>query len=349
MDDGEFPRPAPEPTKKQPQFPTWELIDLVDSNIPDPESFLLPDVMSRGTITLIAGVRGVGKTYTGLWLGSSVALCGGFGPLQTKQGHVLYLSQEMGQTQIKKRISRLFSREVLETLRGRMHIKCKLPWTIDTDGGLKELEKELRGEVDSVPYDLVIVDSLRDVKGKCRESDNDEMGQAFVRFRDRICEMYNVAGVILHHKGKPGQDNQDRGSRGASSMEDVAADVIYIDRPVKNSPSRTWTFNKTRDGAMEGKTMEVSIDGDEEGTDTVHVSVTESVAETEINFELKKLYSTLELNGSSVFSLEEISQLMSWAERTSRGYVKLAKDAGRLVNTTKPPSKALYRYVALAE
>lgn len=326
------------------------------SEIPSPQAFLIPDVFSKGTVSLIAARRGVGKTYTGLLLGSCIALGKPFGPLETRKGRVLYLSQEMGETQIKQRLTRLFTDEEAAELGRNIMVKCKLPWNLESKKNLKDLEVELRaaqplfeGDPNPHPYDVVIVDTLRDVKGKLREADNDEMGQALVLFRDMICEVYGVAGIIMHHKGKPGDDGQDRGSRGASAMEDVAADVIYLDRPVKDSPTRTWTFNKTRDGAMEGKTLEITIEDDDENESKVKIGVSESVPVSDINFELKKMYSCLEQNGASLFSKEDICGLMSWSVRTAERYVKLASDAGRLVNTTRRPMKAAYRYVPLAE
>lgn len=350
MDEEEFPRPAPDPDIKPKKSSPWSFHGLMTSSLPEPEFFFEGGVFARKTVGLISARKGTGKTYASLWLASLIATGQPFGPVQTRKGHVLYLSQEMGDTAIKHRLLRLFSVEEAAQFVENTTIYFKLRWSIDSTASLKALKEVMWGQgVENFkPYDVVIVDTLRDIKGKCRESDNDEMGAAFVRFRDEICEQFNVAGIMLHHKGKPGSDGEDRGSRGASAMEDVAADVIYLDKD-NDSEKRHWTFKKTRDGVICGKTLDMSMDGNEAGSDRVTLYVNEGVESAEANFELRKFYSLMEQDGRASFTKADICKIMSWATRTAEKYIKLARDAGRLINLTKPPAEALYRYIPLAE
>lgn len=320
------------------------------SNLPEPEFFFEGGAFARKTVSLISARKGTGKTYASLYLASLIARGEPFGPIGTRQGHVLYLSQEMGETAIKYRLNRLFTLEEAKQFAENTTVLFKTRWSIDSSSSLKPLKQIIYGEnvKDFKPYDVVIVDTLSDIKGKARENDNDDMSSAFRRFRDEICEQFNVAGIILHHKGKPGQDGNDRGSRGASSMEDVAADVIHLDQE-NNSEKRLWVFKKNRDGTLHDRVLDMRMDGNEPGSDHVTICVSEGRSVSEETFELRKFYSTLEQDGRDSFTKAEICQKMSWAERTAGGYIKIAKDAGRLVNLTKPPAKAVYRYVALAE
>ena len=333
--------PVPAKFKGHPQAELWSPEALANADIPEPEAFIGPDVASRGTITLFAGRRGAGKTYLLLRLAASIALGGSFGDLSCRVGRVLFLSQEMGLSAIKKRVVRLFSPQERAELEGKLDLCCKLHWKLESEEGLQPLISLL----DQTRPDVIIVDALRDIKGSAKENDNDEMGEAFVRFRDLVCERFNLSGIMNHHKGKPNADGVERGSRGASSIEDVSADVLYV---TKTDSGRHIDFEKTRDGSTEGKRLDFAIAEDPDDPARVSLDITEGTSASDASFELNKLYQTLERDGSSLFSLEDVSRLMSWAERTSRRYVASAKEAGRMVNTTRPPAKALYRYIPLS-
>ena len=331
------PNPVPGQTAE-----IWSPAALVAAEIPDPEAFIGEDVASRGTISVFAGRRGAGKTYLLLRLAASIALGGSFGDLQCRSGRVLFLSQEMGKGAIRKRIRRLFSLEEQLELDQKLDVICKLPWKLDSDDALAPLLIVLSAQ----SWDVIIVDALRDVKGKLRENDNDDMAEGFVRFRDQVCERFNLSGLVNHHKGKPSQDGTDRGSRGASTIEDIAADVLYVS---KSDSGRHIDFEKTRDGGTEGKRFDFTIGNDQDDPERILLDVTESQSTNEVSFELNKLYDTLLKDGSSLFSMEDICRLMSWSKRTAERYVKLAREAARLVNTTTRPAKALYRLVLLAD
>jgi hypothetical protein len=239
----------------------WKPDDLIAADLPEPESFL-STVLTRGEVALIAGRRGVGKTYLTLFMAQQIALGKPFGHMVTRPGRVLYLSQEMSEVAIRKRIRKLFRPEALEEISKRLRILCKHQVRLDSDEGAEALAKLIGAD----RFDIAFIDALRDVKGGLKENSNDEMGTLMVRLRDAVAGPCNVCIVVLHHKGKPGEHDTDRGGRGASALEDVPVDVIYLGRKGKNK-RRTISFEKTRED-FEGAELWYEIAGGQEPDST---------------------------------------------------------------------------------
>lgn len=336
------PKPATQnPALSKPD--SWRLDELADSDIPEPETFFA-DTLARTSILLLAGRRGSGKTYLTLGMGAAIATGKPFGPYNCRQGKVLYVSQEMGKAAIRKRIRRLFPDPSDRALIGENFTGvCKHRFKLDSD----ESAQPLIQLVSLMRPDVLFIDALRDVKGSCRESDNDEMGELMVRLRDEVALPFNCAIVLVHHKGKPGQDGQDRGSRGASAIEDVAEDVIYLTAE-KGQDRRTGLFDKTREGSLEGSKFWYEIASEVETPDVVTLTVgaaTEDDEESDSDiFKAKKLAELLSLEGA--MTKDEIMARMAWSLTTAKRALKAGRDAD-ILNRSKsggrgPGSKAMY-------
>jgi hypothetical protein len=183
-------------------------------------------------------------------------------------GRVLLVSQEMTERQIQKRIHRLLSPEEAAAFEESVQIICKVPGLrLDTDDGAAAF----RDLIAAHGADVVLLDALSDVRGAVAENDNDGMGDLVRRGRDLIAGPLNLCLFVLHHKGKMGEFG-DRGARGASSIEDVPADVFYLD--VKDG-RRVWTFSKERDSEKLGA-LDLAIVSDAwpDGSRRVKIEVT---------------------------------------------------------------------------
>ena len=246
----------------------WDPVDLHKADIPVPEAFLPGGVLSRGSVTLVAGRRGSGKTYLTLVLARALALGEPFGPLATRKARVAYLSQEMSEGAIKRRISRLWTDPELAALSDGLRISCKGRLLASTDADIERVVRHLS----SVNPDVVIIDALRDIKLGVEENANDAMGDLMVRLRDGLAEKLNAAVLVIHHMGKPGNEGVEKGGRGASVIEDVVSDILYLRHP-KGSTYREGAWEKTRDGDMEGSKFWYQIVGGERGADSVTVAV----------------------------------------------------------------------------
>ena len=311
----------------------WTALDLVTANIPEPECYW-GGILARQTIALLAGRRSAGKTYFSLSMAGSIALGRMFGYLPTARGKVLFLSQEMAEPGIKKRLSKLFTTHELKALADQLIIVCREDIDLTTDEGAEYLASIIL----EVGADVVFIDALRDIKGSYKENSNDEMGVLMVRLRDRVATKTNTAIVLIHHKGKPRDDGQEGGGRGASVIEDVSADVIYLHDPKDPSGRRTGKFEKTRDGELEGQEFGYElVDNDETNTLQVLISSVEATGEMG---EVRKLGDLIAQRGT--MTIEEIQKEFDWAIRTARKYLKMASEAGRIERLSGPGQKGVY-------
>jgi hypothetical protein len=233
----------------------WEWIDLLAADLPKPDTFWGP-VIARQQLALLAARKGSGKTYLALALGAAVALGRPFGHLPVRQGKVLFLSQELPEPVIQLRGELLFTTPDLKALQGKFRLSCKRPIKLDPAG-----LAYLRSIVEAEQADLVIIDALGDIlPSGTDENSNKDMGSFLRALRDQVAVPTNCAILLIHHMGKPGQDGSERGGRGASVIEDVCADIVYLRQ---SSPtSRTGTFAKIRSGYLEQPEFTLNITED---------------------------------------------------------------------------------------
>lgn len=311
----------------------WTALDLVTANIPEPDCFW-GGIIARQTICLLAGRRSAGKTYFSLAWAGSIALGRMFGYLATTKGKVLYLSQEMAEAGIRKRLAKLFTTPELKALSDRLIIICRESIDLTTDEGAEYLA----GIIKEVGADVVFIDALRDVKGSYKENSNDEMGVLMVRLRDRVATKTNAAIILVHHKGKPREDGMEGGGRGASVIEDVSSDIIYLHDPKDGSGKRTGKFEKTRDGELEGQEFAYELVDDDQ-TNTLQVQIT-SVEATGEMAEVRRLGDFICSRGTATF--EEIRTEFSWGVRTARKYLKLTATAGLIERVSGKGEPGVY-------
>lgn len=301
----------------------FRLDELADSEIPDPDTFV-DELLARGSICLIAGRRGSGKTYFTLAMAASIALGTYFGHLPTHQAKVLYCSQEMSAAAIRKRIRRLFPDPEQRKLIGQnLTIVCKRQFKLNTDDLIQPLLKL----VSDIRPDVVFIDALRDVKGSAKENSNDDMGDLLVRLRDQVAVQFDCGVVLIHHKGKLGEDGQDKGSRGASALEDVPEDIIYL-HAEKGAPRRRGDFEKTREGELEGKNFWYEISSDDEHEETVLFAMgsgDEDSGDSSDFARAEKL--AIFLSDQGELTKAEVMTRMAWTKETTRLAIRAGKKA----------------------
>lgn len=305
----------------------WTPLELVAADIPEPECFW-GGIVARQTICLVAGRRSAGKTYFSLAWAASIAIGKQFGYLPTGRGKVLYLSQEMTEPAIRRRLTKLFTINQLRELADNLIIVCREKINLTTPEGADYLA----GIVKEVGADVVFIDALRDIKGSFKENSNDEMGILMVALRDRVAAETNSAVVLIHHKGKPQKDAPDGGGRGASVIEDVSADVIYL-TSVKGNPIRKGEFAKTRDGELEGQEFNYDmVDDDDTGKIVVSMSASVEDANEDQDFlRAEKLVAILADNPD--MTKEEIQRRMSWTPETTRLAIRAGRKAKMIEST----------------
>jgi RecA-family ATPase len=256
---------GPEP--EEPKRTLWaDCMDIraVLAAEPPELDFVFPGLLA-GTIGVLVGAGGTGKSLLSLGIGMSVAagrdvwgVLGG----DPKAGGVLMVSVEDPSAIIARRLHSLrytapdpFRDEAaLDRLRIKaVHGKN---WSLGTwdkksfeaSDALKVFEDEL---AEFKPR-LTIIDTLNRALAGIDENDNAAMGRVISEI-ERVISKTSTAALLLHHQSKAGNDkdkaDEQGSSRGASAITDNArwqANLVTMkaedgdDRGIPNEERRSW-------------------------------------------------------------------------------------------------------------
>lgn len=234
----------------------WTFKELYDAEIPRPAGIINGRIYCPGSVGILAGPAGIGKTWLSKLITGAVSLGRNIGPLRTTASNALFLSEEMDEAEIHDRILQLFTPEEAEAIFDRVRFVCQSGVRLDTDTGLTRLRRIME-KSGSPP--LTMIDALSDVKGVAKENDNDQMG-AILRGLRGVARDVGTAPQAVHHYGKPSEFKKGADLvRGASAIRDVCADIVTVS---KSKKGRLVDFAKVRHGAEpEPFTFDLQGDG----------------------------------------------------------------------------------------
>jgi hypothetical protein len=194
------------------------VLDLAEllSVEPDPPAWVWHGYLERGTVGLLHGDGGLGKSLIALGLAKAVTIGGAFLGRPTRPGNALILDAENPGREIHRRLSsfafgpderRLSYARVDESILGY-------------PGSTEEL---LHGLIVELDASLVILDSLRGLwAGDEREAQ--EVRATFTALR-RVAEACGCAFLVLHHDRKAGDYS------GSSDVNAVLDSRLHLHRP----------------------------------------------------------------------------------------------------------------------
>ena len=210
------------------------LADFLARELPPREYVLEPVIPAQGLV-MIAGARGIAKTFVGLGLGYAVATGSGFQKWKAPQPRrVLYLDGEMPAAAKQERLAALVhASEALPP--DDEHFRLVTP-DLQADL-LPDLTSE-EGQRALAPHvaaaDLVILDNLSTL---CRSGKENE-AESWVPVQEWLLGLRRAGKslVLIHHTGKNGLQ------RGTSKREDVLDTVLLLRRPGDYLPSQGARF-----------------------------------------------------------------------------------------------------------
>jgi len=217
----------------------YRTADIYASTEMRPEGLWGRDILIPGTVALIAGQAGVGKSFIAQGLGDAVAQGISFAGLQTKQSTVLYCHEEMCLGEVAERVRLMISEQT--AMNHPVYYAVRMGLRIDTPDG----RDKIRNAAAQVGAKLIILDSLSDFHRQ-PENSNELMG-AMLRELRNVADKSQACILLIHHSGKP--KDSDEGSeilRGASSLRDVASDILVVSETEKYG--RRLMFKKIRHG-----------------------------------------------------------------------------------------------------
>lgn len=199
----------------------WTALDLKYAKLPKPASLLGDGVLTRGSLAVLYGRAGLGKSWLSFQLAQSITTATPFFGLPTTRGNVAVFSLESPPWQNESRLNALGEEDAgleLFTIVHRENIRTAM----DLNNPLHVeaiIEHCLRYDVSILILDAMSRTHISD------ENDTKEMG-AIMAAADTIRLRANVCVMFLHHERKP-QGQKSKGAdedhlsalRGSSRLE----------------------------------------------------------------------------------------------------------------------------------
>lgn len=199
-----------------------------------PMEYVVKNLLTKGSVTLIYGEPGSKKTYALGSLGVCVAIGKTWLEFETVPTKVLFLDEESGRVR--------FTRRLGEIMRGE-EAGPQTPFTYICLGGFK-LDKAndnvlLQTIIEEYAVGLIIIDALADVMDGDENAKQDT--QPIFTNMKRLAEQTGTAVIIIHHANKQG------GYRGSSAIKGAVDNMILVES--KNGTNVvTFKSEKVRDG-----------------------------------------------------------------------------------------------------
>jgi len=181
--------------------------------------FIHDPLIPEGSITLLCGDAGIGKSYISLYLSILMAEGSDFLGSKMKQKNVLFVDLES-------------SLPLLNTRVQSIGIKSEniFFYTESLNFLLKEDISELKNEILYREAGFCVIDSLMDIIPGINENDSGSMNQIFSALRSLV-KQTGCSFLIIHHVNKANGDY-----RGSSAIKG-AIDALYTLKSVKEKSS----------------------------------------------------------------------------------------------------------------
>ncbi|RZO83996.1 MAG: AAA family ATPase [Oceanococcus sp.] len=228
-----------------------------------PIDWLINGFIERGTLALIYGPPGCGKSLLAIEMACCVATGSRWFDQPTKEGAVIYIAGE-GHSGLTRRVGAWELHHGV-SLSSRPIKFSSSAVSLRDSAEVDDLSSQIRqfSEASAVPPKLIIVDTLARNFGEGNENDAADMGE-FVQCVDRqLRQAWDAAVLIIHHCGK----DPSKGARGSTALMGAVDAAFSVDR--KPSGTVRMACHKMKDSeppepltfAIEG--VDIPVAGDD--------------------------------------------------------------------------------------
>jgi len=198
--------------------------------------YILEGLFSRGSVNVLYGDPGIGKTYSLLSLACCVALGKEWCGLNTQQVNCMIVDEESGETRLSIRLKAVLKSVTADGKTPIFYI-CLAGVKLDKPTHIGRLEYLIR----SLNIGLVIFDAMSDLMDG-DENDKKSVQPVMTHLR-WIAEQTDAAIVLIHHSSKAG------GYRGSSAIKGSCDTMTHISASHNSNKDKVLTFEviKARD------------------------------------------------------------------------------------------------------
>jgi hypothetical protein len=178
-------------------------VDEMARTQPAPVPWLVEGIVVRGTLSVLAGKPGEGKSLVAMAIAAGVSRGEAVAGIACRPGKVLVIDAENGQGEIHRRV------HALGPLGDRVEVFEAVGLNLATD--LKEVEQAVM----EYEPDLLLLDSFRSL-WMGRENDSGEVAHVLDRLRNMVRETA-VGTLLIHHVGRNPSEYRGSSAIGAST------------------------------------------------------------------------------------------------------------------------------------
>ena len=188
---------------------------------------LLAGVLEAGSVSMLYGVSGTGKTFTGLDIALSISHGIPWQGRTVQQGTAWYINTE-GKRGLKKRLQAWYKEH--EMLTPTMdHFKI-IPWPLDLRTYTQELIETINDQ--EVPPILIVVDNFSMCTPGIDQNKQEQVAPV-LHLMNALAAEYNCHMLIIHHTNKAGDVN---GTMAFRNHVDTMIELVKEDAADRESP-----------------------------------------------------------------------------------------------------------------
>ncbi|MDV6873277.1 transcriptional regulator [Pseudomonas aeruginosa] len=221
----------------------WNFLSLDDIEALPPPKWLIPGVLTEGSLAAIYGAPESGKSF--LAVDISMAIAGGIDwhGRQVERGGVLYIAAE-GAPGLGKRFR---AWKVDKCAQGRtfdLHLmRDDLNLAAEKDGGARAFAQTVADELG--PLKLIVIDTLNQTAAGADENSAKDMGR-YIASMKLLRNATGATVVVVHHSGK----DLSKGMRGSTALLGAMDTTVEVER-ASDGHSIKVTVKKQKDAERE--------------------------------------------------------------------------------------------------
>jgi AAA domain len=203
-------------------------LSTIDDIYALPDAFpLIAGVLEAGSVSMLYGVSGTGKTFTGLDLALSISHGIPWQGRAVQQGTTWYINTE-GKRGLKKRLQAWYKEH--ETLEPPLDAFKIIPWPLDLRVYTQELIETINEQ--EAPPTLIVVDNFSMCTPGIDQNKQEQVAPV-LHLMNTIAADYNCHLLIIHHTNKTGDVN---GTMAFRNHVDTMIELVKEDTADRESP-----------------------------------------------------------------------------------------------------------------